>query len=531
MALELFNTRWADTRKTPARLARTAKPNLSESVIADPTRDERRSFADLLNILSGLPGAELAVGKGLMGLGGLGVIKQKGGNWLSGSVEDALKGLKQTHQGSNPNSLIEHLQARMAERPDLAPGDPTYDTFARSVEQLQPKAAINNWIDKQLTRYVKNQMATPEDPVRALAERGVLHVSPEQLPFGGRLVHPSGEDLQKLGVGENAKRWENSADHWIYPEEARTFKRTKSGVTGRPTIERNPWLEKLSDETPVYDLIPNPRTSDLGFPHLIDELSNALNPQSGLPHNLLLRPEQLQNLGMEGAVQRVADINSYRTKLKAEADALRANNAATVLHKEYPENNPIGLRWVELRPGDTLNPEYELKQIQGKNGAYWDLRKPGAPYGHTTNTEEEALRASNRQALQDALKYEGDTMGHCVGGYCEDVLSGRSRIYSLRDAKGQPHVTIEVQPPRSQAQLEESMRRRQLEEDFDPEDEALLDEFIGTEMEHPRIVQIKGKQNRAPNEEYLPFVQDFVRSGKWSDVGDLQNTGDRKSVV
>lgn len=40
-----------------------------------------------------------------------------------------------------------------------------------------------------------------------------------------------------------------------------------------------------------------------------------------------------------------------------------------------------------------------------------------------------------------------------------------------------------------------------------------------------RIVQIKGKQNRAPNPEYLPFVQDFVRSGKWSDVGDLQNTG------
>ena len=35
----------------------------------------------------------------------------------------------------------------------------------------------------------------------------------------------------------------------------------------------------------------------------------------------------------------------------------------------------------------------------------------------------------------------------------------------------------------------------------------------------PNIVQIKGKQNRAPKEDYLPFVQDFVKSGNWSDVG------------
>jgi hypothetical protein len=41
----------------------------------------------------------------------------------------------------------------------------------------------------------------------------------------------------------------------------------------------------------------------------------------------------------------------------------------------------------------------------------------------------------------------------------------------------------------------------------------------------PKITQIKGKQNAAPNEEYLPFVQDFVKSGNWSVVGDFANTG------
>jgi hypothetical protein len=40
------------------------------------------------------------------------------------------------------------------------------------------------------------------------------------------------------------------------------------------------------------------------------------------------------------------------------------------------------------------------------------------------------------------------------------------------------------------------------------------------------INQIKGKGNRAPNPEYLPYVQDFVRSGDWGDeIGDLHYTG------
>ena len=159
-------------------------------------------------------------------------------------------------------------------------------------------------------------------------------------------------------------------------------------------------------------------TRDLGFDHLIDELSNALNPQSGLPRNLLLTPQKMQNLGVEGAVQRVHDINAWRAAQKAEADAQRANNAATVLHKGYPENNPLGLRWMELGMPESRARDY-------------------------FNTADEY-----RAALSDALKYEGDTMGHCVGGYCDDVLSGRSRIFSLRDAKGQPHVTIEVRPSR-----------------------------------------------------------------------------------
>ncbi len=37
-------------------------------------------------------------------------------------------------------------------------------------------------------------------------------------------------------------------------------------------------------------------------------------------------------------------------------------------------------------------------------------------------------------------------MGHCVGGYCDSVQSRGTKIYSLRDKNGNPHVTIETRP-------------------------------------------------------------------------------------
>lgn len=154
--------------------------------------------------------------------------------------------------------------------------------------------------------------------------------------------------------------------------------------------------------------------------------------------------------------------------------------------------------------------------------------------------------------LEKALKYEGDTMGHCVGGYCEDVAAGNSRIYSLRDAKGQPHVTVEASPGKVDRDFLRSLpdpdHPKELEKDFlgtnwtfddyvnrhrsgngDQESFALkaLAEH-GYELPPPRVVQIKGKGNKKPNDEYLPFVQDFVKSGKWSAVGDLPNTGLRR---
>jgi hypothetical protein len=246
---------------------------------------------------------------------------------------------------------------------------------------------------------------------------------------------------------------------------------------------------------------------DLGFGHLVDELRNAVNPESGLPASLRLKYQDLEKVTLPQAVERVAKINDWRAAQKAEADMARAMNPATQVVKEYPEQ---GFKWVELRAPDGDKFEESIQHLEPKE---WQKAV-------------EEFREGRTKALEDALKYEGETMGHCVGGYCPDVVEGRSKIYSLRDKKGQPHVTIEVAPRNITAEEAIKMAISEGLPEKGMETFNRVAEIMGSgDFMRQDIVQIKGKGNKAPKEDYLPAVQDFVRSGNFGKVGDLQNAG------
>lgn len=166
----------------------------------------------------------------------------------------------------------------------------------------------------------------------------------------------------------------------------------------------------------------------------------------------------------------------------------------------------------------------------------YDLTDPKGITQHEGQASEAAAlkayaKSKGHPTLADALKYEGEQLQHCVGGYCPDVISGKSRIFSLRDAKGNPHATIEVEPSKTltpekrEAQMG-FLVQRLLGEGMSEEKALQQAAKLYPESETMQSIhQIKGRGNRAPSEEYLPYVQDFVRSGKWSDVKDLKNTG------
>lgn len=428
-----------------------------------------------------------------------GVIKGKGGNWLEGSVENAVKPLrKQVPMGAGLN--VDPVTINRANLDE------------RQKEILRPVDALNTWIDKQLTKYIKNEMATPGDPVRALAERGILH--DDMNPFGpvpgetvSNLRTTAGFPTEGAGTSDLAKTWENVSDAML-----------------RGKTRPNPY--KPGEDMLEFSVKNDTIGSNLGFNHLTDELHNALRPDSGLPKNLQLNPVSLNRMGVPQAIEHVAKINKWREEQKVASNLKIANNPATHLFKEYPtipgygggQVNTRGLKWVEVKqPEPKTFEELTPKQQEW----YQDYMSEGvSPEGALRNAAKH-----DPQHLKEALKYEGDTMGHCVGGYCEDVASGKSKIYSLRDAKGRPHVTIEVEPGRLSGKTSLADWAASYERTHGAgSSPAFLAEHpeIAQAFE-PTVKQIKGKGNKAPKDEYVPFVQDFIRSQKFSDIGDLAN--------
>ena len=220
--------------------------------------------------------------------------------------------------------------------------------------------------------------------------------------------------------------------------------------------------------------------------------------------------EKLKDYGFVRAVKETAE---WDKRLVAQMKEAKASNAGTTVYKDYPD----GMKWVEVGKVDPTVPlpkNIEIKQTSNGWQIYYDKKhlkvKEGneasdifRPIGPKDNislfsTKSEAEAVARTIIAEEALQNEGKVMGHCVGGYCDKVFSGESRIFSLRDKSGESHVTVEVVP---QYILKLGA-------------EPVLD-----------IGQIKGKQNRAPVDKYIPYVQDFIKSGKWGGVGDLYNTG------
>ena len=445
----------------------------------------------------------------------MGVVKEPGGNWRSGfnGPEKSLEKLRRkTAGGMEPSDALSQMR-------QTYPIETTHPDLLRQHEpiiaNLQNDVAVNKWIDSNLKNYLKKQMGTVDDPIRKLGEEGITHLPDNEIANANALWKPGshrerqGYPFEGFGKSEIAQGWEKLSDASISIDSAKDYikelklndKMYNELTSGRAKNNSVPeWLEKTSPETPIYSAKDNAYRS-LGFDHVLDVLKEDVAAGR-------IRPEQLNKVSMEQAVRRTYEYDQEMAKKMREA-AIKQTEGMPV-HKEYPG----GYKWIELKSGD------------------------------------------DAKTTADALKYEGDTMGHCVGNYCPDVMEGKSRIYSLRDVKGEPHVTVEIKPQTSAGwedfkkagsdpllAHEESKRRMGITPEnetaylknmpYEERDKAnnelsrhMTDIYKEQYGELPQsIQQIKGKQNRAPHEQYQPYVQDFVKSGKWSDVGDLENAG------
>lgn len=495
------------------------------------------SLNTALNVMGGGLGASQvapAAGKSVVGM----AVKSKGGEWLEGTIQDFTRPFKK----AVPN--------RFDENDTYIGPDPE-----RGGVQNE---AVNNWIDTQLTKYIRNDMATPNDPVRKLADQGILHYAPDPVTPEGSVALLKGR-TGTYGESDLAKAWELQTDSLVSGFPASTY-------TPNPRPESTYPLDVIARErpdTPIHQVYEGDRASGtLGFGHLTDELRNAVDPNNatGLPQNLQIKPDKLQKMNMEQAVRHVAKINKWREKNAEAANLKLANNPATHTFIDYGD----GSKWVELKAPDDMPEGWKIEgdELVGPSGQRELIGERGDP---------------RYKDVAEALKYEGDTMGHCVGGYCDEVIGGNTRIFSLRDAKGKPHTTIEVQqqtPFSGYDRLDHVLDRAI---DFIPEDK--LSEWVATyskELGEPMsideaidsyarllkgeygryiddpttlgagimdeivpglfddvmkdnpgfaITQIKGKGNVTPAAKYIPQIKDFIEktgykvyeSGPWDE--------------
>lgn len=438
-------------------------------------------------------------------MGQTGAVKGPGGMWHPEAVDRLSTPLKERL------APVREISAELAR---IMPEDfgPNGDVVSRKGEQalIDAFGPTDTWADKAISRYLNKHAGTATDPLKDI-----------EIPFG-----------------EGTKRWEDITDKLF----TSARKSDTAAEVGRPDLPAEAkdteavWYSRRPGGWSSSDIINSDHAIQSYLSHVGDYLRQNVDPAK-LPQYDLVR-----------AVKETAtnDARVAKQMEKAAADTTKQ----LPVYKDYGD----GFKWVELKLPEKLTEEQAktVRQATPKDpvwneerlGRFTADRKPevyiaqdasGKPIKNSYTEELAVGRTPEEAYLAGRLAEEGNQMGHCVGGYCEGVAAGESKIYSLRDAKGKSHVTVEVAPrtwlsgdallKAGRSDIWEAYGKAGNPADmagfireFDPD-------FAKTFLDTDNIEQIKGKQNRAPNPEYLPYVQDFVKSGKWGDVQDLGNTG------
>jgi len=451
-------------------------------------------LVDWWNNSGGLSGDKSRdVAMGLAAAGAAGVMKPKGGMWHPKTVTTLAEALTST---LDPNVIA---GVRGGLRPDIVADMPAA-----------------KWAREKVTNYLNKYAGTEADPLRDL-----------KLPSGA-----SFESLTDQAFGSRP---------------------TKDYIAGGsqgalPGLTRLVKEGKVAKEEPVYDL--GSEYFDEQYGHkgtavgpAVSELKEYLAHVGEFLKSQNLTPEQLQRMDLPRAIRETAANDARIQKLAYEEYTKPnpekiANNDALPTYKTYApkqegarefsykndksttnsETKAIELKpeeitysWKELAlPEGELTPE-QMKRIVKVDSArgrgspdYVAVDSKGKQITENFSGAEARGQTPQEAYLAGELAREGNSMAHCVGGYCGQVMSGESRIMSLRDQFGRSYATVELQPsgaPRSW--------------------QGLKAVFSGKQD----ITQIYGPGNGAPAKYVQPYIADFVKTGNWGEVANLDHAG------
>jgi hypothetical protein len=508
-------------------------------------------------------------------------VKPKGGNWQPpqgsrDSVTMSVQPLKRNPEvmsGDMINQAAgEDLWSKMV---DLGPS--AYNSPVPWLKENRPdvleklygedRLALNKWLDTKLEKYIRNEMGTPDDPIRLAHEQGYSHIPGEAEELGMWLPEDVAAMRVKAGYPEEgfavkkhadagypenmevnsrkAEMWEALSDAEITATPAREFQDrfrmarempnfVSNGKQEIAIAERNPWIEKLSPETPIYKIDrPMDLNENLGFNHMADEIQNMLDPESGLPAALRLTPQQLDKVTMKQMVEKVDAVNKWRSEeaAKAELGDMMGNLTATP-RMQIPDTQlsfvkEPGMTWVDI-PATVDESAMKLCTTIGKQAGWC--------------TQGESLAkayGSGDRRLATLLDAEGRPHAQAMTDYSPEGKMFSNPFNRLSDST-QAELLKEVQAvtgiegwssqgkafERQKQVLNELMQR--------PEIQAQLNDF----PEPPKnIVELKPVENTFNSERAREYVKrdpqykakitdsvlKFLNTGEWGRVNDLDH--------
>jgi SLT domain-containing protein len=370
-----------------------------------------------------------------------------------------------------------YMGAQSAKDAPLSRPDYDLKEIIEEIDQTNDQGkAVAEFIDKKVRKYIQTQQGTPDDPIF----KGILQgrIEPQYVGDADMLARARAGD--KDAIFQMRRRYDSRLGMTNIVAEPVAKERGKGYAFSYANEQEQLLKKKIQEQAPGEDVLaadvrPVSRNSIKEFDNLYDypgvdqmlketesgKLLRMLNKSDLPPHLRQAAIEgepityQFSGVGGFGVPVDLGNMKDYlATRTPAE---IKNMGVADVVAKSQ---------------------EWHRKMAEARKDPSKFSRKD------LMQGTENVLPASNNMEWvnvksSDALSLEGNIMGHCVGGsnYCNAVTKGTTKIVSLRDKRGFPHVTIELTA----------------------NDKGVFD----------KVAQIKGTANNSP-EKYFPQVDEFL---------------------